>query len=73
MIGPSLLHYCHFLHQPRQAGTVYLVDEVTTGGTMTLSSDPNFLKLQQWYQAHGRSLRIRSLFEEDPQRFSQFR
>ncbi|XP_008309434.1 glucose-6-phosphate isomerase a [Cynoglossus semilaevis] len=39
---------------------------------MTLSSDPNFLKLQQWYQAHGRSLRIRSLFEEDPQRFSQF-
>uniref|UniRef100_A0A8D3EE47 Glucose-6-phosphate isomerase n=1 Tax=Scophthalmus maximus TaxID=52904 RepID=A0A8D3EE47_SCOMX len=40
--------------------------------TMGLTSDPNYQKLQQWYQANGGSLKMRDLFDGDQDRFSRF-
>uniref|UniRef100_A0A8D3DCL7 Glucose-6-phosphate isomerase n=1 Tax=Scophthalmus maximus TaxID=52904 RepID=A0A8D3DCL7_SCOMX len=39
---------------------------------MGLTSDPNYQKLQQWYQANGGSLKMRDLFDGDQDRFSRF-
>ncbi|XP_037539235.1 glucose-6-phosphate isomerase [Nematolebias whitei] len=39
---------------------------------MALSADPNFQKLEQWYQAHGSSLNMRAMFDSDPERFGKF-
>ncbi|XP_062246182.1 glucose-6-phosphate isomerase a [Platichthys flesus] len=39
---------------------------------MALTSDPNFQKLQQWYQDHGAGLKMRDMFDEDKDRFSRF-
>ncbi|KAK7891010.1 hypothetical protein WMY93_022973 [Mugilogobius chulae] len=39
---------------------------------MALSRDPNFQKLQQWYQANAASLNMREMFDSDPTRFSKF-
>ncbi|XP_033824639.1 glucose-6-phosphate isomerase a [Periophthalmus magnuspinnatus] len=39
---------------------------------MALSNDPNFNKLQQWYQANASSLNMREMFDSDPGRFSKF-
>uniref|UniRef100_A0A8D3E5K3 Glucose-6-phosphate isomerase n=1 Tax=Scophthalmus maximus TaxID=52904 RepID=A0A8D3E5K3_SCOMX len=38
---------------------------------MGLTSDPNYQKLQQWYQANGGSLKMRDLFDGDQDRFSR--
>ncbi|XP_058501297.1 glucose-6-phosphate isomerase a [Solea solea] len=39
---------------------------------MSLSSDPNFQQLLQWYQAHGQNLQMRDMFAAEPDRFSRF-
>ncbi|XP_053741708.1 glucose-6-phosphate isomerase a [Synchiropus splendidus] len=39
---------------------------------MALSNDPNFVKLEQWFQANGGSLNMREMFSADPDRFSKF-
>ncbi|KAG7521658.1 glucose-6-phosphate isomerase-like [Solea senegalensis] len=39
---------------------------------MSLSSDPNFQQLLQWYQAHGQDLHMRDMFAAEPDRFSRF-
>uniref|UniRef100_A0A8C3AT51 Glucose-6-phosphate isomerase n=1 Tax=Cyclopterus lumpus TaxID=8103 RepID=A0A8C3AT51_CYCLU len=39
---------------------------------MTLTSDPNYKKLDQWFKANRGSLNMRDLFESDPGRFNAF-
>ncbi|XP_061750687.1 glucose-6-phosphate isomerase a [Nerophis ophidion] len=39
---------------------------------MSLSNDPNYQRLKQWYQAHSGSLKMRDLFAVDPERFRKF-
>lgn len=40
---------------------------------MALTSDPNFQKLEQWYKANAGSLNMRTMFDEDKNRFNKFR
>uniref|UniRef100_A0A8C3AW16 Glucose-6-phosphate isomerase n=2 Tax=Cyclopterus lumpus TaxID=8103 RepID=A0A8C3AW16_CYCLU len=40
--------------------------------SMTLTSDPNYKKLDQWFKANRGSLNMRDLFESDPGRFNAF-
>ncbi|XP_061898635.1 glucose-6-phosphate isomerase a [Entelurus aequoreus] len=39
---------------------------------MSLSNDPNYQRLKQWYQAQSGSLKMRDLFAADPERFRKF-
>jgi len=39
---------------------------------MTLTHDPIFHKLQEWYREHALNLNMRHMFEADPERFHKF-
>ncbi|KAM9753229.1 glucose-6-phosphate isomerase-like [Menidia menidia] len=39
---------------------------------MALTEDPAFLRLEQWYRAQGGGLDMRTMFDQDPERFSRF-
>lgn len=39
----------------------------------SLTSEPTYQKLQQWYNANGQNLNIKALFDKDPARFNKFR
>ena len=45
----------------------------STDSTMALTADPNFQKLEQWYQKHCASMNMRAMFHSDKQRFNNFR
>lgn len=40
---------------------------------MALTSDPNYQMLEQWYKANAGNLNMRTMFDEDKNRFSKFR
>lgn len=40
---------------------------------MALTNDPNYKKLEQWYKSKAGDLKMRQMFEKDPDRFSKFR
>ncbi|MEQ2280880.1 hypothetical protein AMECASPLE_024718 [Ameca splendens] len=40
--------------------------------TMALSADPNYQNLEQWYRTNGNSLKMRAMFDSDPERFRKF-
>ncbi|MED6292508.1 hypothetical protein CHARACLAT_000943 [Characodon lateralis] len=39
---------------------------------MALSADPNYQNLEQWYRTNGKSLKMRAMFDSDPERFRKF-
>ncbi|XP_065153995.2 glucose-6-phosphate isomerase a [Paramisgurnus dabryanus] len=39
---------------------------------MSLISDPNYLKLEQWYKSNAGNLNMRQMFEADKERFNKF-
>ncbi|XP_073724465.1 glucose-6-phosphate isomerase a [Misgurnus anguillicaudatus] len=39
---------------------------------MSLISDPNYLKLEQWYKSNAGNLNMRQMFEADQERFNKF-
>ncbi|MEQ2166186.1 hypothetical protein GOODEAATRI_025295, partial [Goodea atripinnis] len=41
--------------------------------TMALSADPNYKNLEQWYRTNGNNLKMRAMFDSDPERFRKFR
>uniref|UniRef100_A0A8C5AZM8 Glucose-6-phosphate isomerase n=1 Tax=Gadus morhua TaxID=8049 RepID=A0A8C5AZM8_GADMO len=41
-------------------------------GTMGLTNDPNYQKLEQWYKANVGNLNMRKMFEAESDRFSKF-
>lgn len=38
-----------------------------------LTKEPAYQKLQEWFNANGKNLNIKALFESDPARFDKFR
>lgn len=39
----------------------------------SLTKEPTYQKLQEWFNANGNNLNIKSLFESDPARFDKYR
>lgn len=58
-----------FLLLPRSSCSVYL-----SGPAMAaLTRNPQFQKLLEWHRANSANLKLRELFEADPERFNHFR
>lgn len=47
--------------------------EVKMSALPPLTKEPTYQKLQEWFNANGNNLNIKSLFESDPARFDKFR